>query len=233
MFIFITPNKANIYSENIPNRFLEIAPEKKQKSNYDLFIESIKKTGLFYYDSIPDVKKLKKTAKFRVFTKSGIHWSNVTAALCSQKLADSMEKQLKIDFPDMNVAYTPCEQPIDSDVDLYSLLNLIKEPKEKFYAPQITIEGAGNGSVLLRGGSFMGASVFQLIQHDFFQKSYYLENTYYYDTDGFRLFNSYDELPIRRMIEDVDIVFLEVNEATISRMSFGFIDYLLENNILE
>lgn len=45
-------------------------------------------------------------------------------------------------------------------------------------------------------------------------------------------FDSYDILPIQEMIEDSDIIFLEVNEEAIPRMSFGFIDYILDNEVL-
>ena len=34
------------------------------------------------------------------------------------------------------------------------------------------------------------------------------------------------------MVDDSDIIFLEVNEEAIPRMSFGFIDYLLEHDVL-
>ena len=45
-------------------------------------------------------------------------------------------------------------------------------------------------------------------------------------------FDSYDVLPLEEMVDDSDIIFLEVNEEAIPRMSFGFIDYLLEHHVL-
>ena len=45
-------------------------------------------------------------------------------------------------------------------------------------------------------------------------------------------FDSYDVLPLEEMVDDSDIIFLEVNEEAIPRMSFGFIDYLLERHVL-
>lgn len=81
----------------------------------------------------------------------------------------------------------------------------------------------------------MGLSVLRLIQNGFFQDSYYLSNAQITSSNGLYtgFFDSYEQLPIRDMIEDSDIIFLEVNEEAIGMMSFGFIDYLLENKILE
>lgn len=236
LFIFINPSKADVYPENIPEKYLFIAPKQKTDSSYKLFVEALRKEKLFYYDSIPYAKELKQKSEIRVFTKSGMHWSNVAAALCGKKLAESVEEQLKINLPEIQIAYERCEEPVTSDADLYGLLNLIKKPKDIFYKSLINISKSGDDSysALARGGSFMGLSLRTLIQEGVFQNSCYLENAYILNEAGdLELFDSYDGLPIRDMLDNSDIVFLEVNEEAISRMSFGFIDYLLENNILE
>lgn len=236
LFIFITPSKADIYPENIPDKYLSIAPKEKVDSSYKLFIEALERENLFYYDSIPYAKELKEKSEVRVFTKCGMHWSNAAAAFCDKKLVESMEEQLEINLPEICVTYERCEEPVTSDADLYGLLNLIKKPTDIFYKSQINIKKSGGDScsVLARGGSFMGLSIRVLIQEGVFPNSYYLENAYILnDEENLQLFDSYDQLPIRDMMDNSDIVFLEVNEEAISRMSFGFIDYLLENNILE
>ena len=89
--------------------------------------------------------------------------------------------------------------------------------------------------ILARGGSFMGSSIGRLISYDYFLRSYYLENTYAFCPEGMYSgnFDSYDILPLEEMVDDSDIILLEVNEEAIPRMSFGFIDYLLENDVLE
>ena len=70
----------------------------------------------------------------------------------------------------------------------------------------------------------MGYSLYPMIQNGAFSQSYYLENTYarcpediYYGNFDF---DSYDELPVRDMLDDSDIIFFEVNEEAIPRMSF-------------
>lgn len=236
-FIFITPSKAEIYSEDIPDQYLKIAPDEKSPSTYNLFIEALERTDIAYYDSTQDVRELKQTVEFHVFPKTGTHWSKVTAAICAQKLSDSMEEQLDVDLPECKVSYQKCKEPLHPDSDIYNLLNLLEKPDEIFYEPIIEITDASKEdyTILARGGSFMGSSLNSLIHNDYFARSYYLENTFAVCPEGTYSgnFDTYDLLPLQEMIEDSDIIFLEVNEEAIPRMSFGFIDYLLENNILE
>ena len=46
-------------------------------------------------------------------------------------------------------------------------------------------------------------------------------------------FSEYEELDLDAEIEQADIVLLEVNEEAVDRMSFGFIDYMLDNILVD
>ncbi len=236
-FVFVTPSKAEIYYEDIPDRYLWIAPKQKEKSTYDRFMEALDKTGIAYYDSTVDVRALKQTEDFHVFPRTGTHWNNVTAAICAMKLADSMEEQLDINLPECEVSYQQCGEPLHPDTDIFNALNLLEKPDDMFVEPivEITDPDKDKHVILARGGSFMGSSIGRLISYDYFLRSYYLENTYAFCPEGMYSgnFDSYDILPLEEMVDDSDIILLEVNEEAIPRMSFGFIDYLLENDVLE
>lgn len=86
----------------------------------------------------------------------------------------------------------------------------------------------------MRGGSFMGQSLSGLIKSDVFNEDFYLENSYYFEdkfskTGTISSYTAYDEIEIAERINQSDIIILEINEAAIDYMSFGFIDYLFEN----
>lgn len=80
----------------------------------------------------------------------------------------------------------------------------------------------------------MGQSLYALIQSGVFGKDVQLENNYYF-TDQYQFshtlssFTSYEEMDLDTLLGQSDILVLEVNEAFIHTMSWGFIDYLLEN----
>lgn len=236
LFVFITPSKAEIVSENIPDRYLMIAPKEKKTSTYDLFVSALKKTDIAYYDSTVDVRSMVDNVEYSVFPLTGTHWSDVTAAVCAQKLADSMEQQLNINLPEMKVTWQQCEEPVHPDADLYNLLNLIRKPDVIYYKSDIEVTDTNKDSlrIFARGGSFMGSSIYKLITNDFFDESYYLENTGVISSDGLCTgsFSDYSEIPVKEMLDNSDLIFLEVNEEAIPRMSFGFIDYVVDNIIL-
>lgn len=236
LFVFITPSKAEIYFEDIPDKYMNISPENRTESTYSLFVKALEQTDIAWYDSTEDVRRLKETAEFPVFPKTGTHWSNVTGMICAEYLADSMEEQLGINLPEIEVSYEVCDEPVAPDTDIYNLLNLIQKPKETFYKPIVKSVDSEkeNYNIFARGGSFMGQSLGDLIEHGYFAESYYLENTFAICPEGTYSgsFDSYDKLPVRDMIDNSDIIFLEVNEEAVNRMSFGFIDYLLDNNLL-
>lgn len=236
LFIYITPSKARVYAEDIPEIYKMISPDVKEESTYSLFIDDLEESGIAYYDSTLDVIELKKNVAYDVFPKTGTHWSKVTQAVSAKRLGEELEKQLHIDLPQITIDYKVSEEPLHPDADLYKLLNLIEESGETYYAPIINIEDEQKEmyTLLARGGSFMGESVYStLILNNYFEKSYYMENTFAISSEGILNFTSYEELDLKAILEESDIVLLEVNEEAINRMSFGFVDYLLENNILD
>ena len=104
----------------------------------------------------------------------------------------------------------------------------------------VNADNAGNDSMhgqradmLVRGGSFLGQTVSPLINHGFFGHCMYLENTKVYSEDwpDGGTFTSYDELEpaLSAQLRDTDILILEINEAHVPTMSFGFIDWLYEH----
>ena len=61
-----------------------------------------------------------------------------------------------------------------------------------------------------------------------FENSYYFTNVYS-DHKDITNFRAYDEMNLNELVGQSDILILEVNNAAISDMSWGFIDYLLEH----
>jgi hypothetical protein len=75
-FILVfAPNKARIFPEYIPSRFLS---EVKQKTNYDEFLEILKQDypDLHFLDVNGYFLRLKKTATVPLYSRGGIHWTN-------------------------------------------------------------------------------------------------------------------------------------------------------------
>ena len=231
LFVFITPSKAHIYSEDIPGLYLELAPDIKEESSYSKLVQRLKTDGIAYFDSVPFVLELKERASYPVYTKTGVHWSRVAALEAAQQLMDAMEEQLEINLPEISVDYEPTPEAIEPDRDLEELLNIWKGQDLTFYAPVINVTESGKDSIglLARGGSFMQTSVFALTGQGYFDSYFYMENTLLVDDGEISNFSEYEELDLTAELEQADIVLLEVNEEAVDRMGFGFIEYMLDN----
>lgn len=235
LFIFITPSKAHVYSEDIPDLYLKLAPDTKEVSSYSKLIQKFEEKGIAYFDSVPYVLELKENAEYPVYTKTGVHWSRVAALEASGRLMDEMERQLSINLPEIAVDYLPTSEAIEPDRDLEELLNIWKGQDLDFYAPSITVTDEEKDSVrlLARGGSFMQTSIMTLTGQGYFDSYFYMENTLLVDDGEISYFSEYEELDLDAEIEQADIVLLEVNEEAVDRMSFGFIDYMLDNILVD
>lgn len=235
LFVFITPSKAHIYSEDIPELYLKLAPDIKEESSYSKLVQRLNADGIAYFDSVPFVLELKERASYPVYTKTGVHWSRVAALEVARQLMDAMEEQLEINLPEISVNYEPTSEAIEPDRDLEELLNIWKGQDLTFYAPAITVTESGKDSIglLTRGGSFMQTSVFALTGQGYFDSYFYMENTLLVDDGEISNFSEYEELDLAAELEQADIVLLEVNEEAVDRMGFGFIEYMLDNILVD
>ena len=80
----------------------------------------------------------------------------------------------------------------------------------------------------------MGQSLKRLVDVGAFGKNVHFENNYIYYENYSKIewlskFDAYDEIDLEQFMKDTNVVILEINEAAISNMTWGFIDYLLEH----
>lgn len=239
LFIFITPSKAHFYREYIPARY-ELLNNKNAYSytNYAKLLEVLEENGLNYYDSVSFIEENIDSGILDapVFYKSGIHWSQPWASRAAVEFLDYMDSCCEYDLSSLSVKESVSNVPMDSDTDIYSSLNMIIEAKEQWYSSEIIIERVGEDrpNIFLRGGSFMGQSLAQLIRAGIFERDVHFENHYFF-TDQYSTlgmlsgFTAYDEVDWNPLLGRSDILVLEVNENTIGTMSWGFIEFLLEH----
>ncbi len=239
LYVFITPSKAHFYKEYIPGRYSIINNEEAYTyTNYSKLLETLNNYKIQYYDSVKFIEENihSNLLKSPLFYKSGIHWSHAWGENAAAQFLDYMNSCSKYDFSSINIKEFTADEAVTPSTDLYLSLNLLLDPKEQWYTTECTIEKNGNDkpNIFLRGGSFMGQSLYALIQSGVFGKDVQLENNYYF-TDQYQFshtlssFTSYEEMDLDTLLGQSDILVLEVNEAFIHTMSWGFIDYLLEN----
>lgn len=235
LYLFITPNKVHYFSEKVPARYQLLRTD--QGNNYQKFVQMLQTTQLHYFDSHAYIGEMPEgTWEAPVFYRTGTHWSCSYGYSAAVAFADYISAvSEKWNLGEMRVWEAKTAVPEYPDADLYDSLNIIQNPTESYYTAGITVDEPGDGpGVFYRGGSFMGQSLSGLTDVGVFPEFMHLENNYYYTNDAgdsgtISSYTSYEELDIGRYMEQTDILILEVNEAIISSMSFGFVDYLLEH----
>ncbi len=230
LYIFITPSKVRYDYENIP-WFYRAFTKPEMRKNYDRFISNLRASSISYFDSINYINE--NMSDSTIFYSSGIHWGNGAAAEITKAMLEDMKKDIGYDLGSLIINLSKSENGMEPDQDLLSILNLYFYSKEDEYRiPEYTyIPGGDRPNVLMRGGSFMGQSLYKLIELDVFDRSAYFQNnlviTDKTDSQILSDFNAYLETDVGHMVDVADLVILEVNEEKIWTMSWGFIDELI------
>ncbi len=232
MYIYITPYKSRYYADDLPWVARAMAPEQKE-NNYEQLMKQLAGSGLEYFDSVEYLEDHKFDSRVPLFYDTNYHWSVYVGNCVGAVFGDYLEEKSGFNLPEITVDAEPCEEPVSPDADAVTVFNLLEKPYGEYFRPVVTVTDPETDApgVLFQGGSFMGQSLSMLLQNQYFGKDVYIENTQMFagQFSQVQQFSEYEELGLGELMKDIDIVVLEVNEPSIPSMSFGFIDYLLEN----
>ncbi len=239
LYVFITPSKAHFYDEYFPDRYDYLnRKDMFSYTEYSKLIEILDENEIIYFDSIQYIEENIEHSEIQapLFYKSGIHWSRTWGYHCAVEFLNVMDEESKYELAELVVSESQNPKPIYPDTDLYGSLNLWTTAQDTWYKAAINTveEGEDHPNVFFRGGSFMGQSLFGLVSAGVFGEDVHFENNYYHmnrysNSKNLSGFSAYDEMDMDTLLGKSDILILEVNEAVISKMSWGFIEYLLEH----
>lgn len=234
--LFVTPSKARFYHDDIPDIYRFAAPEHPEASAYDKLMTSIAPLQIPTFDSIAYLEAHSENSRMDglpLFNKTGTHWTQSTGAKVAIALGDFLEDATGFNLPEMSADIVPVDTPEYPDADIFGILNMYTKPFDTYTKPVLTItDPAGDApAILCRGGSFMGQSLAHLIRQGYFSKDVYMENTQFFQNQfvDVTAFNDYGEVDLKEAFQDIDIVILEVNEASVDVMGFGFMEYVYEH----
>ena len=241
MMIILTPTKARYYHGELPmaDDILLLYEDKNNKLPYDLFVEKLKETNLYFFDSIDYINKHKELLKgpAPLFYKSSHHWSTVMGNMVGLGVQDYIRKNLGIKVSKVKITASPSDVITYPDADLHNVLNIIEKPKEQFYDSVFEYEQIeyDNLSYTIQGGSFLGELLFPQTTITLNGETFHIENKvmlYKNYTDNIS-FTSYDDLDKKvdliNHIKNTDLFVFEIHELNVSDATFGFLDYLLAN----
>ena len=244
LLIVTTPTKPRYVNEKLPfaDDIIKVYQKKEYILPYERFKQKLKNTTINYFDTIDYIDEHKDIiidGKVPLFYKSGHHWSNYKGNLVGLGLMDYMREHLDIVLPDIEVIATPSNVPTYPDADLFDVLNVYDKPNENFYSSTINYKNVDYEELnyLIQGGSFLSALLFPYFTIGLHNEVFHIENkvVLYNKYSATCPFENFDELDANMHILDklktMDIIILEINEVNVYNATFGFIDYLIENEV--
>ena len=240
MYIFLTPSKAYFCKDKIPDTYIALGSD--GENNYQKFTRYLKRSNLKYFDAHSYIEENKSEIEAPVYYSTGIHWSHPWGQLCAKEFEEYVNScsRWQLSEIDQKIKKKKNNIPDAPDADLYSSLNLIGNPnKDTYYKSKLIVTKENEvPAVFMRGGSFLGQSLRALGTAGAIHVTAHYENNYYFTNDytgmeSLSAFDAYDEfVDMGRYLSEADMLILEVNEAAIPNMSWGFIDYLIDNSEL-
>ena len=154
--VVIAPGKLSFMPESLPDRFVV---EEKDTTNYDMYAKGLKEKGINLLDLREYFGKLKKTTKYPLYSKGGVHWNGYAITLAADTLISFIEKiegKSLNHFTDIGGEYTSDLRGTDDDIS--STMNLLFPfDEDKMYYPELEFEDNENAykpNVLVIGDSY-------------------------------------------------------------------------------
>ena len=229
LYVYIAPNKADIYPEDMPDKYVALS-QPGAANVADLFREKISATDVPYMICSDMADEL----EYPAFYPTGIHWSRTYEQRISQKIISDLSELSGGNY--RNLYFTGVESSKTSfwrDTDVYEMLNLWMNPPDVDYY-QYTVETTEPESAMAMNILLMGDSFSQGFKKDIddniAQDSVYLiyRNIYVEHPDGtnYRLDGNWDNFDWQSYLDRTDFVVIEIVEPEIINSTYGFIDYL-------
>ena len=170
---------------------------------------------------------MKKSAKYALFTKCGIHWSTYGATLAGDTLIKLIENIRHIDLPDLSIqSIELSDSARNNDADLTEALNLIWKLKNDTMAyPILSYNKAGKEKIK---ALFIGDSFFFNIGHTKIPEDAFEEYAFWYYnssiySNGENNGKNTRDVKLMDEINKHDVIAIISTEVTLGDFGWGFI----------
>ena len=225
-FIVMAPGKASFFSEFIPDRYASL---ERKMTNHGYLQKRFQEEGIHHLDMYAEFMLMKQTSPYRLYPKSGIHWSNYGAAMMAVSLKNHMEGLRHIKMTGVgwsNVVVTTVVRMPDND--LGELMNTLFDiPQLPLAYPDVMFSAdpaAVKPKVLVVGDSYY----WNLIHGGFVKQLFGEEEFWYYNSSIFRNGEKspfkVSEIDVKSEVERQDFVVIMNTDACLGNLGHGFIN---------
>ncbi len=224
------PGKASFYPENIPDQYLA---DRHPVTNYDVYTRLAKAYDVQFMDwNKWYINDLKPQAKYPLYPRYGIHWSEYGMTFALDSLIHYIERTRNIELREMKLDSLVVEDRARKpDYDVGAALNLLfRLPEDQPLAYPVYRFGSGEGkdfpNVLVVADSYYWNIYNTRIANELFgnQAYWYFGNKVYPETYYNPTFVS--DLDMKEAVEKQDMIFLMVTGRFLYKFDWGIVDQL-------
>lgn len=226
LVVVFAPGKGSFYPEYIPHRYKNL---RVNKTNYSEFKKQFDNHAVNYIDMHSWFRSMKRTAKYPLFSKTGIHWSAYGQWFVLDSLSKFVSARCNTTIPyfvldSMEVS----DSAMLGDNDIAVGLNMFKEiPDLKLAYPQFHPNRnvtPNDPKVLVIGDSFYWGLFNSNMSHSLFNNGEF----WYYNKQIYPATYQKETLVknqhLNRKLEENKVVFLIMTDASLNRFGFGFLE---------
>lgn len=228
VYVYVAASKSDFHYENIPDKYLNLAPEERVTS-VDYLQTLLRETEIPHYFT----KKMKDSLEYPAFYSTGIHWSKTYEQLVTNKvisdIADVTEKRYRaIKLSEVQSS----KEPYWRDSDVYDLLNVWEKPDVTYFKYKAEAEYPDSYDkmrFLVYGDSFAQGFRADIAETYPTEDVIYVNyNNWLADLEGHytQLGQSWDNFDFQYYVDAADVIVIEMVEPCIVEYTRGFVDLL-------
>lgn len=225
LVVIFAPGKASFYPEHIPDKYKKV---RNGKTNYEVFKKEFVNQDVSYIDMHSWYESMKKTAKYPLFSQTGIHWTAYGQFFVVDSLCKFVSERCKTEIPYFILDEIELsDKPRLEDNDISTGMNLLVElPEKKLAYPKFhpnRPQRKEDPKVLFIADSFYWPLYNSNVSNFLFNKGefwYYNEQIY---PDSFSKDTRVKNQDLNKRLEGHKMVFLLMTDSNLASFSFGFL----------
>lgn len=223
--VILAPGKASYLPEYIPDRYHQA----RKRTNYEEYKDQFDKQEIRNIDMHQWFESMKKTTKYPLFSKTGIHWTAYGQFLAVDSMTNFVANACHCDLPRHVLdKIVPSSKPWLDDDDIGRVMNLFVElPELKLAYPEFHPSREvkkTDPKVLVIADSFYWGPFNANVSHFLFNEGefwYYNEQIYPATFTKETLVKNQN---LDAKLKENKVVFILITDANLYKFGFGFVD---------
>jgi len=229
LIVVLAPGKGSFFPEYFPDSCIR----KGGPTNYTRYDSYMTKHKLNYVDMNSWFLKMKPTAKYPLFPKSGIHWSKYGEVLAMDSLLKFIENKTTLKYPTIKIkSIDVSAKNKERDYDIGEGLNLMFQTSTYPMAyPTFEIvhpERNTHKTLVVADSYYWGMFNFGFSSSVFNNGDFWFYNQEVYP-EHFKKQTLVSSVDFKKKIEENEVIILLATDANLFKFPFGFSELFIKN----